>query len=294
MKPPLHAVWLAPLHGRLRKPPALFLDFDGTLAPIAPRPDTVRLDAEGRRLIRTLSRLAPVAIISGRAVKDLRARVGLTRLTYVGNHGLEIDGIGFRYRMKGARRWRRRLREILHRIRSRLDVIPGVLIEDKQVTASVHFRLVKGRARRTVARRFVACVKPYVERGRMRLRRGKAVWEIRPPVAWDKGRAVLWILNRPAFRGRWPMYIGDDDTDQDAFRRIRGRGVGISVGPGRARGAARYAIAGPAQVRRLLTWVAAQLSGSRAADEDAASSAVRTIMVAMNSRRFYTNFTHLP
>jgi len=266
MTPPLRAAWHASLQRHLRIPPALFLDFDGTLAPIAPRPDAVRVDAEGRRLIRTLSRLAPVVIISGRAVEDLRARVGVKHLVYVGNHGLEIEGAGRGYRMRGTGRWRRRLKEILRRLRAELGAIPGVLIEDKRLTVGVHYRLVKPGVRGLAAHRFAAGVRPYVERGQICVRRGKMVQEIRPPVVWDKGRAVLWIMRQPAFRGRWPLYIGDDDTDQDAFRRIRGRGVGISVGPGRARGAARYALAGPAQVRRLLTWVAAQLSGSRAAE----------------------------
>jgi trehalose-phosphatase len=260
MKRPAHPAWFASLQRKLEKPLALFLDFDGTLVPIAPRPEDVRLGAPVRLVIRSLAERVPVVIISGRALGDLRGHVGLHGLTYVGNHGLEIDGPGFRYRMPRAISWRRFLTDLASRLQGDLAGLSGLFVEDKGYTLSVHYRLARKAMRQKAAQALTKRLKILESQGLIRMTGGKAVWEIRPPVEWDKGGAVDWILKQPGFQGRWPLYIGDDETDQDAFRRIRDDGVGIAVGPSHQKSAAHHTVDNPEGVWQLLKWLCDRLA----------------------------------
>ena len=241
------------LQKKLNGPPALFLDYDGTLVPIARRPQDARLSTVIRGQLRNLARRTSVAIISGRSLSDVRSRVGLTGVAYAGNHGLEIAGRGFRYQIGGLVRWRRFLKRIRSGLKQDLAAIPGILIEDKGCTMSVHYRLVKPGSRRRAERLFINRMAPIRHQGLVRLSFGKAVWEIRPPLKWDKGSAVLWLLKQKSFHKRWPLYIGDDFTDQDAFRIIRGKGIGIAVGSPRDKGAAHETVKNPQEVHRLMS-----------------------------------------
>ncbi len=249
------SVALARIQTALKKPMALFLDFDGTLVPVAPKPGDAWLSFSVRDLLRSLSRKIPVVIVSGRRLQDLKGRVGLRQVTYVGNHGLEIVGSGFRYQMKGAAQWRRFLKGLVPQLQNALGELPGILLEDKDYTLSLHYRLARQGIRRKALRWLIRHLKPLEDKGLIKVGLGKAAWEIRPPVRWDKGHAVLWVLRQPAFRRRWPLYIGDDVTDEDAFRAIRGRGIGILVGSASKKGSAHYTLAGPSQVYEFLKWL---------------------------------------
>jgi trehalose-phosphatase len=227
----------------------LCLDYDGTLVPIAARPEQGTFDDSGRRLLRRLARRIPIAIVSGRARAALRKLVGVPSLYYVGNHGLEIAGPGVRLRAPLPATWPRELERLLTGIES--DAPPGVLIERKGPTASVHYRLADSEARRRWLPALRARLALPTAAGRLRVVAGKAVLELRPPGHWHKGAAVRWLIERPCFRGRVPVYVGDDTTDEDAFRAIRRDGIGVLVGPSR-RTAARYSLPGPDQVRRFI------------------------------------------
>ncbi|MFZ5863725.1 MAG: trehalose-phosphatase [Nitrospirota bacterium] len=227
----------------------LCLDYDGTLVPIAPHPDQAVLDEAGRRLLSALARRLPVAIVSGRARSALRKLVGVPSLYYVGNHGLEISGPGVRYRIPLPAAWPRELDRLLTAIES--DAPPGVLIERKGPTASIHHRLVAPAERRRWLPTLCERLALPTANGRLRVVRGKAVLELRPLGGWHKGAAVRWLIDHPTLTGRTPVYLGDDTTDEDAFRAIRRDGIGILVGPPR-RSAARYCLPSPDHVRRFI------------------------------------------
>ncbi|HET8760588.1 MAG TPA: trehalose-phosphatase [Nitrospiria bacterium] len=244
------AVSPAALAKRLTKRSVLLcLDYDGTLVPIAGRPELATFDDSGRRLLRGLSRRMPVAIVSGRARAALRSLIGVPSLYYVGNHGFEISGPRVRLRAPLPPDWPRELERLLTTIES--DAPPGVLIERKGPTASVHYRLVAPEDRRRWLPALRARLDVLAGDGHLRVLRGKTVLELRPPGHWHKGAAVRWLTERRCFTGRIPVYLGDDATDEDAFRAIRHDGIGVLVGPSR-RTAARYRLPGPAHVRRFI------------------------------------------
>lgn len=224
-------------------------DFDGTLAPLAPRPERARLPAASRALLRGLASRADavVAVVSGRSLDDVRAAVGLERVAYAGNHGLELAAGTWRWthpRLGGRRAALARVRREAGRL---CAAAPGSWVEDKGASFSVHVRAVADRDAETALRRSLSAA---VRRaGGLVLRPGKRVYEVRPRLAWDKGRAVE-LLWRKLAPGAACVYAGDDATDEDAFRRLAGRALTVKVGPGPTAAACRAA--GPAGVRRLV------------------------------------------
>lgn len=225
------------------------IDFDGTLAPIVRRPESARLSAATRAALRALAARADVrvAVVSGRAMGDLRAKVGLERLAYAGNHGLEISAGPWHWTHPGVLGRREALRRAVVAAEALCRLAPGAWVEAKGATFSIHVRAVKDPRAEARLRSGLAAV---VRRaGGLALRTGKRVYEVRPRLAWDKGRAVE-LLRRRLAPAAACVYIGDDATDEDAFRRLKGKALTVKVGPGRT--AAAFRVAGPAGVRRLL------------------------------------------
>jgi trehalose-phosphatase len=213
-------------------PVAVFLDYDGTLVPIRGRPELARLTVERRDELALLGKELFVGIVSGRPLAQLRRMVGLPGLVYVGNHGLEIWASGRTWVHPEAARAKRKIARAVSAIKSGACDFPGIFVENKGLTASVHFRQVP--ARHHAPLRAIVADEVRRSRGDLVLSRGKKVFEIRPNIPWDKGRGVLELLRRPrGLRAFFPVYIGDDQTDEDAFRALRDRGMTIRVGPGR-------------------------------------------------------------
>jgi trehalose 6-phosphate phosphatase len=217
----------------------LFLDFDGTLAPIVEYPSSALLPSGTRQ---ALARLASnprftLAIISGRALADLRLRVGLEDLIYAGNHGLEISGPGLEFIEPTAAERLKALGELSRHLRVRLTDIPGVEVENKILSASVHFRRAPAgdlpEIRQAVDDAVVFEDNPF------HITQGRKVLEIRPRVGWDKGRAVHWIQQASGLQDALPLYIGDDVTDEDAFLALP-HGITVSVGKARETSAQHF------------------------------------------------------
>jgi len=213
---------------------ALFVDYDGTLAPIAAHPGGARMPALVRRaLIRVADQPGwTVSIVSGRQLADVRERVGLPRLIYAGNHGYEIAFPGQPvFVHPAAKAVRPLIKAILSSVRLDTARLPGVLVEDKQYGISLHTRLASVGDERRAHLALMHAARDAVRRGDIVIRRGKKVLEVRPAARWDKGRAVSTIiesLNRPVLA----VYFGDDNTDEDAFRALRRGGVTVRVGKG--------------------------------------------------------------
>jgi trehalose 6-phosphate synthase/phosphatase len=224
----------------------LFLDYDGTLAPIADSPDKARMPHATFSLVEKLAGLVPIAIVSGRGVEDIQKRLPIKGLVYAGNHGAEIRSSDKPLVAGRSEEDRAMLHEMLERLQRALAPFEGVLIEDKGVTASVHYRNVDLKHLADVSTLFRAIAREYEKS--FRITSGKKVFEIRPVGAWHKGDAVTWIADNLG-SGTIPVYIGDDTTDEDAFRALKNRGVSISVG---ASAYADYYVRNQDEVERLL------------------------------------------
>lgn len=227
------------LSRQIRKSPHtfLFLDYDGTLTPIVSRPQKARCPQAIKFLIKRLQNdpRFTIAVISGRSLKDIKKMVGIRGITYAGNHGLQIEKPSGRVLMPKGVSKRYLLKKIKRSLKKRLSHIKGAWIEDKGPTLSVHFRLVDKKKASSVKRIFKNIVSPYVLSKKIRVSQGKMVLEVRPGVEWDKGKAVLELLGR---KKALALYLGDDVTDIDAFRAIKGKGISIFVGsPGSGIGA---------------------------------------------------------
>ena len=234
---------------QVRSPYFLFLDYDGTLTPIAESPDKARIADEMRSLILELKKQVPVAIISGRGLENIKEQIGIEDVIYAGNHGSEIwDGERIVVSQQNAGTVQL-LQEFLEKLGEATAHIPGVLIEDKGVTASVHFRQVKTKALAELFELFTKIASAYEKS--FRITSGKKVFEIRPFDAWNKGDAVTWIMERMG-NGRLPMYIGDDTTDEDAFRAIKEKGISISIGGSPE---ADYFLKNQDEVNNFLQWL---------------------------------------
>jgi trehalose 6-phosphate phosphatase len=225
------------------------LDFDGTLTEIDEDPAAPGLTHERRAVLARLP--GPdrwLAVVSGRALEDLRSRVALPEAIYVGNHGLEIEGAGIERHPpeEVAERLARLLELTADRLEGSSD---GVQFEDKRWTATLHVRP-RGDARRLAL--VEDRLRDLVEEAGFVLRSGKASWELRPADAFDKGDALRHVIDAiPGGSAQRALYVGDDETDEDAFRALP-NAVTVRVGNPDGKTAAHYRLADPTEVYRLL------------------------------------------
>jgi alpha,alpha-trehalase len=240
--------------------PAVFLDYDGTLTPIVSRPDLAILADSMRGVLASLARRATVAVVSGRDVGDVREMVGLEGIYYAGSHGLDIvgpDGNPVRpKRMGDPERYQPSLAGAEEELRRRLGSVDGVILERKRLALAVHFRLVAEDLVGSVEKTVVETSTFYPD---LRVTTGKKVLELRPDLDWDKGRALLWLMSELGLDTAevTPVYLGDDDTDEDAFLVLRRAGIGVVVGRDGPPTHARWALEDTEEVAMFLDGLAA-------------------------------------
>jgi trehalose 6-phosphate phosphatase len=242
---------LEPILSRVRsvRHVLLALDFDGTLAPIADRPENAALPRATAALLARIvaSGHVTLAIVSGRSIADLRRHVELDCI-YVGNHGLEIEGRGLSFLHPGAAARRPVLRAACEDLEAAIEGAPGAFVERKGLSATVHVRQVAEPLRETVHIAVQDAMRPYAEC--LAIVPALEAWEIRPRLAWDKGTALELILRSLGADCRLVICAGDDLTDEHMFRAAPD-GVTIHVGNG-IESAARYGAAGPAELAAFL------------------------------------------
>jgi alpha,alpha-trehalase len=239
---------------------AVFLDYDGTLTPIVSQPEDAWLSDSMRQTLRELAARGPVAILSGRDLDDVRRRVNIDSIVYGGSHGFDIAGPGG-LRRQMATESLPDLDVAEKELREALDGLPGARVERKCFSIAAHYRNVN---ENDVPKVEQAVSEVATRDPTQRSINGKKVYELLPDVAWDKGKAALWLLETLGLESRSggirPIYIGDDRTDEDAFRALEQRGIGILVSEQSQPTAAGYSLKNPVEVERFLRALAASLA----------------------------------
>jgi len=235
----------------------LFLDCDGTLAPLAASSEKAVFPQSIREILGKLKCLPnlKVAIISGRPLKELMNFVDVRGLAYAGNHGFQIKDHRSSWVYPPVKRFRNLITKLAFQLRKVVRPVRGASIENKEVTLSVHYRMVKENEVSRLFSRVKKTIEPLLDRKIVRLTRGKKVWEIRPALTWNKGEAVKWLQKKYIKKVKsLPVFIGDDTTDEDAFT-VLPRGITIHVGR-RTKTRARYSLGSYRDVKLLLETLA--------------------------------------
>ncbi|EMA30820.1 trehalose-phosphatase [Natronobacterium lacisalsi] len=231
----------------------LCLDFDGTLAPIVDEPDEAAPTEDNRAAVAALSDHPAIdtAIVSGRALADVRERIDGPSI-YAGNHGLELAREGSVAVHPVARKRARLIEAVCETLETALDQVPNARVENKGVTATVHVRSVPTAARPVVAERTRAVV-DRLAGDDLEISTGKRILEIEPAVPWGKGNAVA-LIAADAPADAVPIYVGDDVTDESAFRTVLPEGIAVRVG-GSVPSAASCRVDDPDDVTTFLQWL---------------------------------------
>lgn len=234
------------------KKTVFFFDYDGTLTPIVQQPDLARLSSEMREIIWQLSRKYKLAIVSGRERKDLQALVDIPEIFYAGNHGLDIVGPGISMIYPKVKKYLPVIENVSTDLVKILSTIPGVIIEKKNISVAVHYRQVSKKDLPSLRVLLKNILKE--EMDHIQVMKGKKVVEILPNIEWNKGKAVLWIMDVLGlnFSENMVFYLGDDTTDEDAFRILRTRGTGIFIADKDKISAADYRLSSPSEVKYWL------------------------------------------
>ncbi|XAR52237.1 Trehalose-phosphatase, partial [Bertholletia excelsa] len=227
----------------------VFLDYDGTLSPIVDNPDSAFMSDLMRSAVSQVARLFPTAIISGRSRDKVYEFVKLDEVYYAGSHGMDIwgppkqmksydtkcqtrpkDGKGKQFTIfQPAQEFLPEIRKMLNELKKKTREIEGVKIEDNSYCLSVHYRHVQKKDYGVLQEKVKSVLGNYQ---RFHMTKGKMVWEIRPLIKWNKGHALEYLLDALGLSSAGnvlPMYIGDDRTDEDAFKVLRRRGLGYPI-----------------------------------------------------------------
>jgi trehalose-phosphatase len=248
---------------RLAQKILLLLDYDGTLSPIVERPDIATLPVNVRHLLDKMAygNHVKIGIISGRSLNDLIPRVGIENIIYAGNHGLEIEGPGLKYTNVSAEEAKPVLKRLYQSLNTELNTIDGIIVEDKGLSLSVHYRQVEVEDIGEVCNIFDQITENDLELGNIKIVSGKKVFEVRPFDAWDKGKAIELLMDRYTKENDTEellaIFVGDDATDEDGFRIIEDYyGISVFVGDGLTQSSANYFVKSTDEVQKFLEMLA--------------------------------------
>lgn len=231
---------------------AVFLDYDGTLTPIVETPGRAVMHEEMREAVIELSRHCPLGIISGRDLPDVRDKVRIDSIVYAGSHGFDIAGPkGLQVENTVGEEFLPVLDRAEKELSEKLASLRGLLVERKKFAIAIHYRLVD-----PAKVEGIEGVVDEVAGQNPKLRKayGKKIFELQPQMDWHKGKALFSLLRALKLDEEdvLPFYLGDDVTDEDAFRALSGRGIGIVVRDQPYETAAVYSLKNPDEVREFL------------------------------------------
>lgn len=230
----------------------LFLDYDGTLAPIVSNPNNAVMSDRTRDVILKLSKKIKVALVSGRDRADVENKVGLSNLIYAGSHGFDIKGPENLFmETPGGDEVLFFLDQAEQNLKQVLKEVEGAIVERKKYAIAVHFRNVEEQNVSFVLR---AVEKELQNQQKLKKGEGKKIVELKPNIDWHKGKAVLWLVEEflePTGK-IFPVFIGDDITDEDALKAVETDGIGILVGSHGQETAASYGLSDIDEVTTFL------------------------------------------
>jgi trehalose 6-phosphate phosphatase len=211
--------------------PAVFLDYDGTLTPIVDRPEDALISESMRDAVQGLAKRCTVCVVSGRDRPVVQELMGVDDLVVAGSHGFDIwSPEGGEIEHDAAAGSEELLERVTARLHEELDSVEGALVEPKKASVAAHFRLVSDEQRAKVEAVVEQLLADHPDE--LKVTPGKMVFELQPKLDWDKGKAVLYLLEALDLDGDdiVPFYFGDDITDEHAFEALTGNGIGVFVG----------------------------------------------------------------
>ena len=235
--------------------PVLFLDFDLTLSPLARNPNHAFLPVATKNVLKEISAHIPVVVITGRKLSDIKKRVGIKTLIYIGNHGLEHEKSGITKSAPLSILPKNGLKKIKYKFLNLAKKYPGVLVEEKKFTIALHYRLLP-RENKSAFLIEVKKIHPSLKKHGLRGSFDKKTFDVRPDTKTNKGTACLWVLEtlqNKSHKKLTPIYIGDGKTDEDAFRALP-QGITIRVGKSK-HSYAEYYVSNVGEVRKFLVWL---------------------------------------
>jgi trehalose 6-phosphate phosphatase len=236
----------------------LLFDYDGTLIPIAARPDLAVLPSETRQLLTSLSsgNKYILGVVSGRSLADIQEKVDVPGINYAGNHGLEIEGPNIAFLHPQAESLRTVIDQVYQQLYRQIADYTGVIIQHKGLTLSVHYRLTPDDLVGQVDSEFRAVLSSFQKSAPIKITEGKKVLEVRPDVPWDKGKAIA-KLQEIYPQATLTIFFGDDLTDEDGFNVVQqAGGIAVFVGPARQPTRALHRVDSPQEVSETLRLMA--------------------------------------
>ena len=241
----------------------VFLDYDGTLAPISSCPDKATLPNPTRKALRDIvkNKKITVVVISGRMLKQVKKMVGVKGIYYAGCHGLEMENNaleGFSGKLKKAKILIKHAKLELKKSLKASMLLKHVNIEDKGLILGLHYRRAEAHDVKRIRKIFYATIKPYMLSKDIVVAKNKKVLEIKPNINWDKGSYCIYFLNKIKSRYKkiLPVYIGDDKTDESAFAALKGEAITVFVRGERKNSLAKYYLDSTSEVRNFLKQLA--------------------------------------
>lgn len=237
----------------------LFLDYDGTLTPIRRTPSSAIISEETKNLIKKLAALPNIRIyiVTGRSLKDIRKLIPIKKIFFITNHGFHILLNGKQWIHPKAQLVSNKLNKLSYLLKRSIKSFEGSLVENKQYTLSIHYRQVPLKETPNLIRTALKTISEYDSK--LVVTKGKKVIEVRPPVKWGKGNAVSKILEVNG-KQNLAICIGDDETDEDVFKKVGTKAVTIRVGSNKNTHA-KYYVKNVNEVLNLLRFILLIKSG---------------------------------